>query len=232
VQSALAVLMALYWRERTGQGQLVDSSIVNGGVQLNTDAWIGPQGWSERPRADAAQTGFGPLYRLYETSDGWIALACLGESHWAALAKAVPGLHDDARFGDTDARRAHSAELADVIGAFVGGLTAQGAFDALDGAGVPIEIAPEDAGRAWLRQPDVVAAGLVADYVHPTYGRFRQFGHLVNLSETPGRIGGPPPRLGEHSREVLAGLGYSPGEIEDLRERGVTLWPEHSEVES
>ena len=88
VQSALAVLMALYWRERTGEGQRVDTSIVNGGVQLNTDAWIGPDGWSERPRTDQHQTGFGPLYRLYETSDGWIALACLGESHWAALAKA------------------------------------------------------------------------------------------------------------------------------------------------
>jgi crotonobetainyl-CoA:carnitine CoA-transferase CaiB-like acyl-CoA transferase len=226
VQSALAVLMALYWRERTGEGQRVDSSIVNGGVQLNTDAWIGPEGWSERPRTDARQTGFGPLYRLYETSDGWIALACLGESHWAALANVVPGLDGDARFADAGARRVHAAALADVIGSYAGGLTAQDAFDALDGADVPVEVAPEDAGRTWLRQPDVVAAGLVADYEHPTYGRFRQFGHLVNLSETPGRIGGPPPRLGEHSREVLALLGYSPEEIEGLRARGVTCWPD------
>ena len=100
VQSALAVLMALYWRERTGEGQLVDTSIVNGGVHLNTDAWIGPDGsWSERPRTDSRQTGFGPLYRLYQTSDGWIAVACLGQTHWTALAKAVPDL-DDPRFGD------------------------------------------------------------------------------------------------------------------------------------
>jgi crotonobetainyl-CoA:carnitine CoA-transferase CaiB-like acyl-CoA transferase len=226
VQSALAVLMALYWRERTGEGQRVDSSIVNGGVQLNTDAWIGPDGWSERPRVDAQQTGFGPLYRLYETRDGWIALACLGESHWSALTGVVPGLAGDPRFADADARRAHASELGDVIGAFVGEQTAQDAFDALDAARVPVEIAPEDAGRTWLRQPDVVAAGLVADYEHPTYGRFRQFGHLVHFSETPGRIGGPPPRLGEHSREVLAGLGYTEEEIGDLRGRGVTLWPD------
>ena len=100
VQSALAVLMALYWRERTGEGQLVDTSIVNGGVHLNTDAWIGPDGsWSERPRTDSRQTGLGPLYRLYPTSDGWLAVACLGQTHWAALAKAVPDL-DDPRFGD------------------------------------------------------------------------------------------------------------------------------------
>ena len=226
VQSALAVLMALYWRERTGEGQLVDTSIVNGGVQLNTDAWIGPDGWSERPRTDQQQTGFGPLYRLYPTSDGWLALACLGESHWAALAKAVPGLEGDARFADRDARRANAAALAEMLGGFVAARTTQAAFDLLDGAGVPVEMAPEDARRTWLRQPDLVAAGLVADYEHPQYGRFRQFGHLVNLSETPGSIGGPPPLLGQHSREVLAGAGLHDRRDPELRERGVTLWPD------
>jgi crotonobetainyl-CoA:carnitine CoA-transferase CaiB-like acyl-CoA transferase len=217
--------MALYWRERTGEGQRVDTSIVNGGVQFNTDAWIAPAGWSERPRTDGRQTGFGSLYRLYEASDGWIALACLGESHWAALVSVVPGLDGDPRFADADARRVHASALSDTIQRFVSGVTAQRAFDVLGGAGVPVEVAAEDGGRTWFTQPDVVAAGLVADYEHPTYGRFRQFGHLVNLSETPGRIGGPPPLLGQHSREVLAELGYSPEETEKLRDRGVTVWP-------
>jgi crotonobetainyl-CoA:carnitine CoA-transferase CaiB-like acyl-CoA transferase len=208
VQSALAVLMALYWRERTGQGQLVDTSIVNGGVQLNTDAWIGPNGWSERPRTDSQQTGFGPLYRLYRASDGWLALACLGETHRRALASVVPGLD------------------AETLERFFAERTAQESFDVLDTAGVPVELAPEDARRTWFTQPDVVAAGLVAEYQHPTYGRFRQFGHLVHLSETPGRIAGPPPLLGQHSREVLAELGYSDAEMQALRDHGVTLWPE------
>jgi crotonobetainyl-CoA:carnitine CoA-transferase CaiB-like acyl-CoA transferase len=208
VQSALAVLMALYWRERTGQGQLVDTSIVNGGVHLNTDAWIGPDGWSERPHTDAQQTGFGPLYRLYEASDGWLAIACLGDTHRRALASVVPAL-------DTESLERFFADR-----------TARESFDLLDAAGVPVELAPEDARRAWFTQADVVAAGLVADYEHPTYGRFRQFGNLIDFSQTPGRIAGPPPLLGQHSREVLAGLGYSAAEIEALRGRGVTLWPD------
>jgi len=224
VQSALAVLMALYWRERTGEGQLVDTSIVNGGVHLNTDAWIGPDGWSERPRTDQQQTGFGPLYRLYPTSDGWLALACLGETHWRALVKAVPGL-DDERFADAATRAANADALGDVLGGFIATRTARDAFDVLDGAGVPVELAEEDARRRWFDQADLVAAGLVADYEHPLYGRFRQFGHVVHLSETPGRIAGPPPLLGQHSREVLAALGYSEQEIAELAERGVTLWP-------
>jgi crotonobetainyl-CoA:carnitine CoA-transferase CaiB-like acyl-CoA transferase len=226
VQSALAVLMALYWRERTGEGQLVDTSIVNGGVHLNTDAWIGPDGsWSERPRTDSRQTGFGPLYRLYPTSDGWLALACLGQRHWAGLAKVVPGL-DEPRFEDPSARARDAEALGEVLGRFLASRTAQDAFDLLDGAGVPVEIAPEDARRTWFDQPDLVAAGLVADYEHPTYGRFRQFGHLVHLSETPGAIGGPPPLLGQHSREVLLHLGYPAEEIDRFRERGVTVWPD------
>jgi crotonobetainyl-CoA:carnitine CoA-transferase CaiB-like acyl-CoA transferase len=212
VQSALAVLMALYWRERTGEGQLVDTSIVNGGVHLNTDAWIGPDGWSERPRTDAHQTGFGPLYRLYETSDGWVAIACLGDTHRRALEGVVPALD--------------STDMTATLEAFFASHTMQSAFDLLDAAGVPVEMAREDARRAWFTQPDVVAAGLVADYEHPTYGRFRQFGHLVNLSDTPGRIAGPPPLLGQHSREVLAVLGYSDAEIAQLRDQGVTLWPD------
>jgi crotonobetainyl-CoA:carnitine CoA-transferase CaiB-like acyl-CoA transferase len=208
VQSVLAVLMALYWRERTGVGQLVDTSIVNGGVHLNTDAWIGPDGWSKRPRTDAQQTGFGPLYRLYRANDGWLALACLGETHRRALQSVVPALD------------------AEALEAFFAARSAQESFDLLDAAGVPVELAPEDARRAWFTQPDVVAAGLVADYHHPTYGRFRQFGHVVTLSDTPGRIAGPPPLLGQHSREVLAELGYSDAEIQTLRDRGVTVWPD------
>ena len=103
MQSALAVLMALYWRELTGDGQMVDTSILNAGVYFNSDAWIGPDGWSERPRSDRLQTGLGPLYRLYQTADGWIALACLGESHWSSLAKAVPEIPGDTRFADSAA---------------------------------------------------------------------------------------------------------------------------------
>ncbi len=134
--------------------------------------------------------------------------ACLGETHRRALATVVPALD------------------AATLETFFGAHTMQSAFDVLDAAGVPVEMAREDARRTWFTQPDLVAAGLVADYVHPTYGRFRQFGHLVGLSETPGRIAGPPPLLGQHSREVLADLGYTDAEIADLRDLGVTLWPD------
>ena len=226
VQSALAVLMALYWRERTGEGQLVDTSIVNGGVHLNTDAWIGPDGsWSERPRTDSRQTGLGPLYRLYPTSDGWLALACLGQTHWAALAQAVPDL-DDPRFGDPAGRAPTPKHSARCWAGSSRRAPPTTPSTCSTGPGCRSRSRRRTPGARGSTQPDLVAAGLVADYEHPTYGRFRQFGHLVQLSETPGAISGPPPLLGQHSREVLLDLGYPAAEIDQLRERGVTVWPD------
>ena len=71
---AVAVLLALYWRERTGEGQFVDTSIISGGMYFNSDSWIGPDGPFIRPRLDSEQMGVGPLYRLYRSADGWLAL--------------------------------------------------------------------------------------------------------------------------------------------------------------
>ena len=121
---------------------------------------------------------------------------------------------------------AYGMLLCGALGAWFARRSASDAFAALDGAGVPVEIADSDVRRTWFGQPDLVAAGLVADYQHPQYGRFRQFGHLIDFSDTPGHIGGPPPLLGQHSREILQRLGYSADEIDDLRARGVTTWPD------
>ena len=224
-QSAIAVLMALYWRERTGEGQFVDTSIVNGGVYLNSDVWSGPDGPFVRTRLDQRQTGFGPLYRLYPTSDGWIAVVAVTDDHWQRLTGVVSVLEGDERFATGSGRDQHRDALAALLETVFAGDTSAAWFGALDAAGVPAEIADPDAASGWLRDPELVARGLVADYHHPDYGRFRQFGHLLHFSDTPGKIWGPPPRLGEHSREVLGELGYSEAEIQQLGQDGVTTWP-------
>jgi len=224
-QSAVAVLLALYWRERTGHGQFVDTSIVNGGVYLNSDVWASADGPFVRTRVDAAQQGFGPLYRLYATADGWLAIAVLSEEHWRRLVNVVSELGNDPRFAEPTGRTQHRSALTAVLEQHFASQSSLAWFEVLDGAGVPAEIADADAPTRWLHDPELVAQGLVADYPHPEYGRFRQVGHLLHFSETPGKIWGPPPRLGEHSRQVLDELGYTPDEMERLRELGVTTWP-------
>ena len=61
---------------------------------------------------------------------------------------------------------------------------------------------------------------------YPILGRMRQFGSLIDFSETPGRIGGPPPLVGQHTREILAWLGYDDDEMRALKDERVVYWPD------
>src|SRR6266480_6825057 len=90
--SVLALLIALFHRDRGGGGQSMWMSLLHGAMLYTADSWIGPDGEpSPRPRLDARQLGLGPLYRLYETADGWLQLAALEDGHWPALCRAEIG---------------------------------------------------------------------------------------------------------------------------------------------
>jgi len=113
--SATAIMQALYQREKTGEGQFCDTSIVNAGLLNTSYAIARPDGAGfERSRLDAMQFGPSALTRLYETADGWLCLVALTEEHWDRLcvALAIEGLSTDARFADAPARRANDAALA------------------------------------------------------------------------------------------------------------------------
>ena len=144
----------------------------------------------------------------------------MSESEWAALGTAV-GIENDAI--NTGKRENHTNTLE---AAFLT-RTALNWSRILDDAGVPNEIAVDTlGGQSLLFDSDNVALGLVADYEHSILGRIRQFGATVNFSDTPGRIFGPPPLVGEHSRQILEDLGYSGSDQEDLRKAGVVYWPD------
>ena len=226
-QSVIGVLLALYQREKTGQGQFVDTNLLNCGLYYNSDVYIGPDGPFQRPKLDSKQTGLGPLYRLYETEAGWLAIACLNEKHWRGLCAGmgIADLAADVSFATPEARREHGPKLAGMLEARFVGESASHWFAVLDKAGVPCEIADEEAGRSWFTNPDMIKNELVVEYQHPQYGKMRQFGHLINFSETPGRIFGPPPLLGQHTKEILAELKYAPEEMTALQSSGAVYWP-------
>src|SRR6516225_4053476 len=77
MHSLIGVLQALYHRDRTGEGQMIETCIVNGGMTINSDLYLRSDGPSERPLLDAEQRGLGDWDRLYETADGWITVACV-----------------------------------------------------------------------------------------------------------------------------------------------------------
>ncbi|MCU1344423.1 MAG: CoA transferase [Acidimicrobiia bacterium] len=206
--SILGVLQALGHRDRTGEGQAVEANILSGAMLLASDAFVGPESLPTRPHLDARQTGVGPLYRLYETADGWICVVASTEEHRVALSNVV-GLE-----------RLDGAELE----AQFLTQTAKHWQDVLDAAGVPCETASIERGKDWYDDPDVVANGWVASYEHPTWGRLDQPGRFFEFSDTPSRIFGPPPMIGQHTREILAELGHDDASIDRLRADGVVGW--------
>jgi crotonobetainyl-CoA:carnitine CoA-transferase CaiB-like acyl-CoA transferase len=229
--SAVGVLLALFHRQHTGEGQELWTSLHDGGLFFSSDVWLGPDGQTwDRPHLDADLTGLSALYRLYRTQDDdWICLAAEDETHWPGLCRALgqPALADDPRFASVEDRCRHRADLESRLGALFLERTARYWTRTLDDHGVPNE-RPVDTfdGRTVLHDDDNVRLGLVAEYDHPVLGRLRQFGQLIDLSATPGRIWGPPPLVGQHSREILRGVGLLDGDIDALVASGVVYEPD------
>jgi crotonobetainyl-CoA:carnitine CoA-transferase CaiB-like acyl-CoA transferase len=213
--STVGVLLALAHRDRTGEGQELWTSLHDGGVIFSSDVWLDADGtpW-DRPQLDRDLHGLGPWYRLYETQDDqWIVIAACRDEHRTSLCR-VLGL-DVANADDAALEAAFRTK------------TARFWHRHLDDAGVPNElpIDTED-GLTVLHDADNERLGLVADYEHPLLGRVRQFGALIDFSATPGKIWGPPPLVGQHSREILHSLELRDGDIDALITSGIVYAPD------
>ena len=221
--AAIAITQALARRDRTGEGQFVSTSIVNACLLNTSYAWVHADGTpADWGHVDADQYGLAPLYRMYATADGWVALAAVEQRHWHALADAV-GLGGDDRFADADARADHADALAGALATWFADRSAADAFAALDGAGVPVEVVDEAFCRDLFDDPELRERGWVSETFAGNVGRFEDPGLLVDLSDTPGVVQRGPCLCGEHSRELLAELGYDTDAVDALVADGVVL---------
>jgi crotonobetainyl-CoA:carnitine CoA-transferase CaiB-like acyl-CoA transferase len=230
--SVVGCLAALYHQRRTGEGQELWTSLLDGAAVLEADAMLVDGVPVERPHLDKGQHGIDACYRLYRTSDGgYIQIAAVKPEHWVALCATLglPELADDARFVTAAARRTNRVALEALLEPVFAVRTGVTWSRRFDDVGVPSQV-PTDThdGELALFDADNERLGLVTDYEHPLMGHMRQFGNLVDFSDTPGRIAGPPPMVGQHTREILGWLDYSDGEIDDLRGERVVYWPDES----
>ena len=227
--SIVGCLAALYHQRRTGEGQELWTSLLDAAALLSSDAMLVGGEASPRPRLDADQCGIDACYRLYRTQDDWIQICAVKPEHWRGLCAALglPELADDERFATSAARTEHRQQLEALLAPAFAARTSIVWTRLLDEHGVPNEIPIETkAGERVLFDADNERLGLVVEYEQPVLGRMRQFGNLVDFSETPGEIRGPTPRVGEHTREILAWLGYSDDEMAKLKEDAVVYWPD------
>ncbi|SHH19986.1 Crotonobetainyl-CoA:carnitine CoA-transferase CaiB [Hydrocarboniphaga daqingensis] len=211
--SATAIVQAIYHRDRTGEGQFVDTSIINAALLNTSYAVATPDGKGfARPRIGGDQVGYSAGHRIYETASGWICVAVSTDAHWSALLSTL-GLPADAVRQHDDAARAAA------IGGALKSADASTWFAKLDAAGVPVEVCDETFSRKLHDVPAFRDQQWVVSYPHPVVGKLDQIGLLFSLSRTPGVIQGRPLIVGEHTQKILGDMGYSADEIKTMEEQ-------------
>ncbi|HET8883647.1 MAG TPA: CoA transferase [Solimonas sp.] len=207
--SAIAIVNAIYHRDRTGVGQFVDTSIINAALLNTSYAVARPNGEGfARPRIGALQLGYSATHRLYPANDGWLCIVANGAAARGALLKTL-GVAD----------RDDDAALAKAIGDKLAADSAANGFAKLDTAGVPVEIVDPEFSRKLHDVPAFQKQRWVVSYPHPHVGKLDQIGLLFSLSDTPGVIQGRPLLVGEHTKEILAGMGYGEDQIKTMEEQ-------------
>jgi crotonobetainyl-CoA:carnitine CoA-transferase CaiB-like acyl-CoA transferase len=214
--AAIAIVAALYHRERTGEGQAVSTSIVNAGLLHTSYAWVHadgtPGGWSH---VDGQQYGHSAFYRLYRCEDaGWIFLAAVGADERAALSRVVP---------DLPPLPEQPERPEDVLAAFFATRSAHDCERLLTDGGVPVEVVDESFCRDIFDDPAARETDLIATTRAGNVGRFEDAGLLVNLSSTPSIVQRGPCLCGEHTRRLLRDLGHADEEIDKLVADGAVL---------
>ena len=214
--AAQGILMALIGRGRTGEGQRVDVSLLDG-VLLSHLARLCVFHETGVPlgRYGSGHPNLVP-YQAFHARDGWIFVAVWRDATWAPFCAAVgrPELAQDARFTTSADRVTNRKELTALLEAVMGGRTVEEWMAVLE----PIDVlcAPVNDYAQLVRHPAVVATGMIVQQDHPRAGRFTTMASPVKLEKTPGTIRTGAPALGEHSRHILQESGFTAAEIDAL----------------
>jgi crotonobetainyl-CoA:carnitine CoA-transferase CaiB-like acyl-CoA transferase len=214
VYGAQAICAALVARGRTGQGQHVRLSMLDTMV-----AFLWPEAMTQFTvvgREDLPQPTPRPDL-VFKTLDGYITVGSLSDAEWQGLCKVVnrPDWIDDPRFKTPAARSHNAAERLTLIGEILAAGHSQQWLDRLDAADVPC--APVLRRAEVMNDIQIVNNELIELMDQPTLGTVRQPRPAARFDRTPARIGGPAPRIGQHTDAILAEAGYSGTEIHALK---------------
>jgi crotonobetainyl-CoA:carnitine CoA-transferase CaiB-like acyl-CoA transferase len=222
---ALAALAALRVRDRTGEGQFIDVSLLEAGVSFAV--WEAGRyfatGEVPKPLGSAHQTS--APYQAVRAADGFFTLGATTARNWEACCDVfgLVGLKQDPRFVQNHLRHQNRSELIPLIEAVTVRRPARHWVDALEQAGVPSGML--QTYDQVFNDPHLNARGFFPEAPHPTLGPVKQIGSPMRLSATPPRMDRAGPLLGEHSAQVLGELGYSHDEIGKLAAAGVIRGP-------
>jgi crotonobetainyl-CoA:carnitine CoA-transferase CaiB-like acyl-CoA transferase len=220
ILAALGVVSALLSRATTGQGQMVDTSLLEAGVHQTFWQTALYLATGVNPEPSGSSHILAAPYQAFPTKDGWINIGGANQANWERIATVVglPKLIADPRFKTNADRMAHRRELAELIAARTRTRTSADWILNLEASGVPV--GPINKIGEMLVDPQVLAREMVVEVNHPKAGKTKALGLPIKFSDTPGSVRSAAPLLGQHTRVVLMSLGYSDPQIKALERSG------------
>ncbi|MBI3522401.1 MAG: CoA transferase [Chloroflexi bacterium] len=218
--AAYAIVNALFARERTGSGQVVDATMIGGQVALlsRQAARYFADGTVPGPEGNV-HASIVP-YQTFRASDGFVNVCCGNNALFERFVRAIDrdDLLEDPRYADNGKRVMNRESLIPELERRLAELTKDDVVKRLREANVPV--GPINGLDEVFADPTVRHLGLVVEVDHPVAGRVRAPGIPVGMSDTPPSVRLAPPLLGQHTNEVLREAGFDDAEIATLKKDG------------
>jgi len=217
--TVVGILSALHHREETGQGQLVDISMLDCQAALLENAIARYAVSGEVPGPLGSRHPAITPFQVFESSDGYFVIAIGNDTIWKRFCEVIkrPDLVADERFTTNPARTENQPELERILNGVFGEKTTEEWTEELEAAGIPC--GPIQGVDQVVNHPQIQAREMMVEIDHPGAGPLLMPASPVKLSETPAKVEQPAPELGQHTEEILSRLlGLSEGEIQQLRD--------------
>ena len=215
-----AITMALFHRERTGEGQRLHVPMYEAFAGFIMNEHMQGRAY-EPPLSEAGyQRMLTPHRRPYPTADGHICVLPYNDKHWAKFFELAgrPELTQDARFADQPSRSENIDALYEIVGGIMQTRTSSDWQATLEAADIPVM--PMNTPEDLFDCPHLEAVGMFPEVDHPTEGRTRHLKVPIHFSKTPGGYYRHPEHVGQSTDDVLAEVGYSQDDIAALRSAG------------
>jgi crotonobetainyl-CoA:carnitine CoA-transferase CaiB-like acyl-CoA transferase len=223
ILATMGVVAALYNREQTGRGQMVDTSLYEAGITFTYWHSAICFATGDNPGALGSAHPLNTPYQAYETADSWINVGGANQSNWKRLLGVLGDekLKADSRFADNARRMKNKPALDHILSEHFRQRSTQDWLAALEAAGIPA--GPINSVREMHTDPQTLARDMVVSSSHSRLGEVKTIGFPVKFSETPGGVVSGAPIYGEHTRAILAEHGFGPEEIAQFLEQAAAV---------